>query len=637
MLDPRGRQLLLESLRPPEGYRFDCAVGTTFALDLIALLTTPLAFAMFDWEDDEGRLAADPALSTADPLALLESLRRCADRIHVYCQAGQIKVPPTSQRLLTHLEQSVIEVQAPAAASNQQAVFHPKVWAVRFIGTDSAVRYRLLCLSRNLTFDSSWDTVVRLDGELTARTLGFGENRPLGEFFQALPSLASRPQAMTPQALEDTNRVAKELRVVAWEIPDDFEEIRFHPIGLGGKETWPFPERIDRLLVVAPFVTENFLNRMAEYTDDLQLVSRAESLCEIRTNILLEKWKCFTVDDGVDNDINEAESQAARPADDSLTGLHAKAYVLDTGWDAHIFTGSANATTAAFAGNVEFLLELIGKKSKVGVNATIGEEASSANLRSMLAEYTPGAESHQQDTDLQKAETLVESQRRQVASLPFGIRIESEGTGVASVLECSAPLLTHENVAVRCRPTMLSASDFRLLENGQPVSLRFGPHAIESISSFMVFEVSARVGEATLSSQFVLNLPMTGAPPDRRERLLRDLLKDSSTLLRFVMMLLSDDPEQLFEDLRESTRGESGRASRTSIDLVPLLEQLLRALHRWPEKLDQVERLINDLTKTPEGQSLLPPELNEIWAPIARVRAGQRALLQPEVQHEPSS
>lgn len=69
MLDPRGRQMLLGSLRPPEGYRFNCAVGTTFSLDLIAVAAAPLGFAMFDWQDDDGRLAADPTSGKGDPLA----------------------------------------------------------------------------------------------------------------------------------------------------------------------------------------------------------------------------------------------------------------------------------------------------------------------------------------------------------------------------------------------------------------------------------------------------------------------------------------------------------------------------------------------------------------------------------------
>ena len=39
MLGTRERRLLLESLRPPAGYRLRRAVGTSYTLDLIALLT----------------------------------------------------------------------------------------------------------------------------------------------------------------------------------------------------------------------------------------------------------------------------------------------------------------------------------------------------------------------------------------------------------------------------------------------------------------------------------------------------------------------------------------------------------------------------------------------------------------------
>src|SRR5688500_4132137 len=86
MLDPQNRQLLRDVLRPPAGFEFDRAVVTTYSLDLMTLLTVPLAFTFFQLKDEEGPLAADP-------LALLEALRRHARNLTVFCQAGQIHLP----------------------------------------------------------------------------------------------------------------------------------------------------------------------------------------------------------------------------------------------------------------------------------------------------------------------------------------------------------------------------------------------------------------------------------------------------------------------------------------------------------------------------------------------------------------
>ena len=553
MLDPRGRQLLLSSLRPPDGFQFDCAVGTTYTLDLVALLTTPLAFAMFDWQSDDGKLAADPSVPAADPLALLESLRRCADRIHIYCQAGQIKVPPTNQRLLAYLEQAVIEVQPPAAKKGRKAVFHPKVWAIRYTGPGEAVRYRLLCLSRNLTFDRSWDTVLLLDGVRTDRKKGFSENRTLADFIEGLPSLASRDEGVGPQAGRDTARIAQELRVVQWELPEGIDELCFWPMGMSGKGGWPFPKRMDRLLVVAPFVTEEFLSRVHAGGRDRYLVSRTDSLRALSTNALADKWRCFTLEDGLDVGSIGAEDVPETAGLDTLSGLHAKVFIADTGWNAHVWTGSANATTAAFGGNVEFLVEMIGKKSKLGIDATIGEDSNSANLRSMLAEFTPQAEPMEPDKDAVEADARIESVRQAITSLPLVIRIKgdaADGVGLMTTVECTAPLTAPDGVTVRCRPVMLPPADAKVVEPGKPVQVCFGPHAPESISSFVAFEAVAKVGSAEHAAQFVLNLPLIGAPRDRKERLLRNLLKDTRTLLRFLMLLLSDDPEHLFDELR---------------------------------------------------------------------------------------
>lgn len=618
MLDPRSRQMLMGSLRPPDGFRFDCAVGTTFSLDLIALLTAPLAFAMFDWQDDEGNLAADPASPRCDPLALLESLRRCADRVHIFCQAGQIQIPPANQQLLTFLEQAVIEVVAPAARAGGAGVFHPKVWVLRFVSTTEPdqVQYRLLCLSRNLTFDRSWDTILVLEGQLQDRQRGIAESRPLAQFIGELPKLAIRQNALSTQTSADTAQIADELRVVRWELPEDVREIRFWPIGLGGK-SWPFDGRIDRLLVVSPFLTPGFLDRIAAVGGDRSLVSRPESLREIDPKVLRKHWQCFTLDDNCEAIAGTPDEQASDT--NRLTGLHSKLFVADAGRDARVWTGSANATTAAFAGNVEFLVELVGKKSRYGVDAALGDADKQGNLRTMLAPFTPSESMVLPDPDLKSCEEVIASARRSIASVDWSLDIRVASAAYTTTLSSVDPLPDTGCAAIRCRPIMLSHMHARDLRAGAVVSESFGPHAIESISSFVAFEVSAKVGDAQHTETFVLNVPMLNAPTDRKEHILRHLLRDSRTLVRFLLFLLSDDPESLFNELREMSPSTQTTTRGNAFDGLPLLEHLLQALHSNPARLDQVQRLIADLRRTPEGCKILPPELEAIWEPIHKV------------------
>src|SRR5260370_11857321 len=116
MLRPDERQHLLELLRPPAACKLDVAVGTTYSLDLISALMLPLSFAFFDWEHADGELVADP-------LALLEALRRYGDRFTIFCQSGQIRFPSKYPPLVTFLEPSIHYVNAP----NSHPLFHPKL------------------------------------------------------------------------------------------------------------------------------------------------------------------------------------------------------------------------------------------------------------------------------------------------------------------------------------------------------------------------------------------------------------------------------------------------------------------------------------------------------------------------------
>lgn len=115
------RKLITDALEPPPGMELDRAVTTTYSLDLVALLLVPLTFAAIDQRGSEEG-PGDPDQGV-DPVALLESVRRCADRLTVLVQAGGIAVPAKYRPMLTYLEGSLVQVAVPGTGG----VLHPKV------------------------------------------------------------------------------------------------------------------------------------------------------------------------------------------------------------------------------------------------------------------------------------------------------------------------------------------------------------------------------------------------------------------------------------------------------------------------------------------------------------------------------
>ncbi len=606
MLDPQGRRHLMEALRPPEGYELDRAVGTTFSLDLIALLTAPLAFTIFDWEDADGRPGTDP-------LALLETMRRYADRICVFCQAGQISVPKERQRLYGYLEDSVFEV----TAREPNGSFHPKVWALRFAAPQKPVLYRFLCLSRNLTFDRSWDTMLVLDGELTGRKNAFGSNKPLGDFFAALPDLAVRP--LPERVLKSVDLVQHELRRVRFEIPEGFDSLCFRPLGIRGASKWPFGGRVDRMLVISPFVSAGALKRLREEANANILVSRLEGLEELKPSRLEAFERVCVLNTMAEPEVSGEErlEDGAAP----LSGLHVKLYVADAGWDARVWTGSANATNAAFERNVEFLVELTGRKSRCGIETLLGESGTETSFADLLQEYVPQDNGDPADGEKARLESVADVVRRSLAvAAPTAHVVELPGEAERFEMrvrfrEGSLPTLPPE-ISARCWPITLptAAVDAQAFVADGIV---LGPLSFDALTSFFAFELVASSGETKVARRFVLNVPLEGAPSDRRERIMRSLLDSRDKVLRLILFLLAEGPHDSYEALLTTRRLLSGGTGNGADQAgFPLFEALVRALERDPARLDQIARLLEDLQKTPEGQRLVPEGLEDIWEPI---------------------
>jgi len=608
MLEPQTRRHLLEALQPPPGYALDQAIGTSYSLDLLALLTAPLAFTFFDWDAATGP-------DGIDPLALLETMRRYAGRITLFCQTGRIAVPRAHRLLFSYLEESVIEV----ASARENRSFHPKVWLLRYVKSDSAVRYRLLCLSRNLTFDRSWDTALVLEGELADRKYGFSANNPLGDFFAQLPSLALRPVREATRGKVDL--LQREVRRVRFAWPDGFDTATFWPLGIRGHSRWPFAGRMDRVMVVAPFISEGCLKRLGASGRGNVLISRLESLEGVDRSSVADFAKVYSFDAAA----APSQSETDEADTDDLVGLHAKLYVADAGSRASIWTGSANATNAAFNGNVEFLVQLSGEKRLCGIDATLARQNGQVSLPDFLQEFDVEAPLAEVDETEQQLGTILDGARRSLAAALFFARAERLSTTDEFRMVLALPVPERAQVPdcaeVHCWPVTLHEQSAVKLATGTRDPVVFTPVSFEALTSFFAFEVTATVGARRASCRFVLNVPLEGAPSDRTDRILQAMLRDKEGLLRFLLLLLSEDEPESPEDLlgrRGLLFGASHRPE--GYPGYPLFEPLVKSLARDPEKLDRVARIIADLSKTAEGRDLLPKGLCEIWDPIWKAR-----------------
>lgn len=645
MLGTRERTLFLDSLRPPAGYRLRRAVGTSFTLDLMALLTAPLAFTFFDAHDDDGA-------PIADPVVLLEALRRHAEKITLFCQAGAIGVPRPGQGLLAFLERSVVEVQA----RHEGGIFHPKVWVLAFEADDKPAMYRVLCLSRNLTFARAWDTCLRLEGKITEGQGDYARNEPFAELLLALPKLSTRP--ISPELLEELDRMANEVRRVKFHPPWPFEGFRVHNFGLGERRAWPFPKG-GRSLVVSPFLMGSTVRDLKRNHGLDVLISRPEAFENVvragGPKALPET--CYVLSPGADLDSRDAENEGEEESDGSpagedeieLVGLHAKLFLFERGWHAWLFTGSANATGAAFRQNVEVLVELVGKKAKCGIDALLGleDDPKLATLRSILQEYRPPdpiEEPDETERALSELERSAEGWARLLGAARLtatALKVE-EGERWDMTLSGELPETPAgtEIAEVSVWPATLTAEAALRIPNAadrrrEPVDSiepadRPGPAdqiatfrrlSFEALTAFFAFEVTVGDGQHTVRRRFAVTAELLGAPEDRKERLLRSLLKDRSRVLQLLFLILRGEGADVSAFVEAARReGSAPQGSFAGWDQTALLEALLRSLSHDPRRIDDVQRLITDLERTAEGRKLLPEGLSEIWEPVWAAR-----------------
>jgi hypothetical protein len=616
MFDPGNRSVYLENLQPPDGYRLECALATTFSLDLMSLLMAPLSMIMSEAQDK------DEALK--DPIALIESLQRSAGRIVVFCQQGRISIPKTETRLYRYLEQSVVEVRTP----DNKGVFHPKVWILKFTSDNDYTIYRVLCLSRNLTFDRSWDTLLSLEGYIEDHRHVNKENKPLCDFIRALSGLSIYPINAHIQKL--INQMVRDIQSVWFEKPDGFQDVlEFIPLGFPGNKNKFFLDKSDRSLILSPFLSDSILSQLGKHGQDNMLISRLESLDKIDAYVLRsiqERSKIYVFSD--EADISE-EQNGGKNVDDIgdiktsidselLTGLHAKLYITEKGETTNIYFGSANATDAGLNGrNAEILIGLTADRQKVSIDSLFSFDDKDG-ISSMLSEYRRGSSRIKEDDILQKLERMLDELRDIIIQTSLKVTISPAENGSAYDIEVTAnniPRQVDFLRTTRIYPVTLDKSyahRFEDLLNERKIV--FSSVSVISLTCFFAFEIFVEYKDNKQQSSFVLNLPIEGIPEERDRAILQSIISDRGKFIRYILLLLTEenDPSRMINMMSRYRYGlddEIVAAARN----IPLLEELIRAYSRTPDKLDRINEIVRDLSLSDEKNDILPDGFEEVW------------------------
>lgn len=586
MLNPKADCLDYgKLLRPPDGYVLDQAVATTYSADLQTLISIPVALVYAQTLEGD--------LSEAR-IELLEAIKEFSNKVRVYHQKGQLHVPKANW-LYAFMEDALV----PILPKNAFTSFHPKVWLIRYRPKDEEgiPHFRLIVLSRNLTFDRSWDVACSLDGEPQFKELK--ENLPLLKFFEWLNKQHPIPNAKT---------LFDELARVKFKAPEKFGKLLFHPIGIPGFGKNPVEhQKSDNTLIISRFLHHKALQTLRNHTaKDMHVLSEKVDLLPIPVSVR-EQFRSYHLNewiiDGESRDVAEDGN-----TDHQKQHLHAKLFIFRTvGESSRWFLGSANATEAAFHRNIEFMVEL----------RTDAHHARPNTVHKTLVEEDGTGAFVELPPDQEAPDSKAEARRNEIREFEYDL-LKAE---IKAHLEPGSQQGTYDLVFRVATPHFPSVADFkvtvkpfnieaapRALASGVSKDLRFSAISESYLSRFVHFTITGRDLPAR---QFLICVSICGLPRHRLEHIFRKVITSPDKFFQYLRFLLAEEVSK--EDLlRVSTNPakSTGDGGAMVFD-APLYEQLLVAASRAPSKLRAVDDVIRKLDS--DESSVIPADFLEFW------------------------
>ncbi|MFR5266824.1 hypothetical protein [Clostridium sp.] len=555
LLSPTENRLDYGNLLQPEaGYDVEFAVALTYSLDLEALLGVPMSLGLLE--------SMDSNLKDV-PMFLLEGIRKSSDKIAIFCNPGGIKLPQKIQSVYSLLENSVFEVK-----DNKISNFHPKMWFIKYSDGNGNAYIKIIVLSRNLTFDRSWDVSFAFTGKVEkSRRKTKNDNIPLRDMLEYVKAYANKEKKEKISELQENI-----LDVKKFELEAPFESYEFMPIGIPGylgKDLDLFDNN-NELLVVSPFLSDDIIERFEQSARHTRkIITRRSSITKKTLDSFsngVYTMKDIIVDGGDEESIEEWQKQ----------DIHSKLYFVRRSNGNFIYLGSANASHNAFYNNVEFLIKLKFKPRTMSYEKFVGD---------LLPEEENPFElvTNVEFKEKEKEEDLYLKQIKDIIWAIKEARVISNGTNYDIQVNFKK---LNPDIKGNIAPLMRKNSYKKIEELTTLEKL-----TITQLSEFYVIKVEDK--------EVVVKIKTKNIPKDRDDKIYQSIIKNKDDFYAYVSFLLGDSYTESAYELRgcmESRRISEGK-SKLNDNAVIIYEKMLQIIMDNPNKLKDIETVIKRLDK----------------------------------------
>lgn len=568
--------LVFNQMLCSEGYKVDYAVGTTYSLDLTSFMSLPFSLGFIE-DPDEAMLSSIAYLFTA--------LRMCSNKLAVFCNFSNIKVPDGQKKIFYSLiEKAIFPINA-AKKPTDLVNFHPKVWVIQEseINGDTK-RIKVIVMSRNLTNDNSIDAVCELTGIISdkeAPSKSLEKHKALWDFLNYLKRFADEPKRKMIERL-----VASIKKVKRFDLNDSpFDDYTFIPMGIkehttDGKELLEYMHQSREAVIISPFIDEYALAGFSDLTNKT-LITREMSLTQGIVDCIGQENIYITNQQMLDNE----ESNAV--------DLHAKVfYTRDREYRQHMYLGSTNATRNGFERNVEFLMEL--RFAPHQCSYTKFRENFINDERDCKFEPMIGLPKESENKANEIQETLI--LRRQIASIQeASVLVNEIGKYDVTISYCG-----NGSTDATLYPLMYPEKVTKLAEK-----VIFTDIELEKLSEFYVIMIG--------DSRQLIKIKTTGIPEHRDEAICRRIM-NKDQFMDCICFLLTDSKktyvaEKLVNENLISGRGTDNASER--IKTPALYEELLRTAYERPDIFEDMDTFVSSLPK-----DIIPDDFRVIYNDI---------------------